>query len=118
MRGNIEVFCGSYASHLRLHSLHCVISVASGLNIMKQIINSICIIFQQNIFKYELVILVLRFISWHVMKTPEMYRALRRIFGPKRDEVTGDWGKLHNEELHQLYSSSSIIRMVKSRRIR
>jgi hypothetical protein len=43
---------------------------------------------------------------------------LRRIFGPKRDEVTGDWRKLHNEKLHNLYSSSNIIRMIKSRRIR
>jgi hypothetical protein len=43
---------------------------------------------------------------------------LRRIFGPKRDEVTGGWGKLHNEELHNLYSSSSIIRMSKSRAMR
>jgi hypothetical protein len=43
---------------------------------------------------------------------------LRRIFGPKRDEVTGDWRKLHIEELHNLYSSSSIIRMMKSRRMR
>jgi hypothetical protein len=42
----------------------------------------------------------------------------RRIFGPKRDEVTGDWIKLHNEELHSLYSSPSIIRMIKSRRMR
>jgi hypothetical protein len=42
---------------------------------------------------------------------------LKRIFGPKRDEVTGGWSKLHNEELH-VYSSSSIIRMIKSRRIR
>jgi hypothetical protein len=38
-------------------------------------------------------------------------RALRRIFGPKRDEMTGGWRKLHNEELHRLYSSPSIIRM-------
>jgi hypothetical protein len=43
---------------------------------------------------------------------------LRRIFGPKRDEVTGGWRKLHNEELHNLYSSPSIIRIMKSRRIR
>jgi hypothetical protein len=42
---------------------------------------------------------------------------LRRIFGPKRDEVTGGWRKLHNEELHNLYSSPSIIRMIKSRRM-
>jgi hypothetical protein len=45
-------------------------------------------------------------------------RALRRIFGPKRDEVTGGWGKLHNEELHNLYSSPSIIRTIKSRGMR
>jgi hypothetical protein len=43
---------------------------------------------------------------------------LRRIFGPKRDGVTGRWRKLHNEELHNLYSSPSIIRIIKSRRMR
>jgi hypothetical protein len=43
---------------------------------------------------------------------------LRRIFDPKRDEVTGDWGKLPNEELHNLYFSSNIIRMIKSNRMR
>ncbi|PNF39555.1 hypothetical protein B7P43_G11082 [Cryptotermes secundus] len=42
----------------------------------------------------------------------------RRIFGPNRDQVTGGWRKLHNEELHNLYSSPSIIRMIKSRRMR
>jgi hypothetical protein len=45
-------------------------------------------------------------------------RVLRRIFGPKRDEVTGEWRKLRNEELHDLYSSPSIIRIIKSRRMR
>jgi hypothetical protein len=47
-------------------------------------------------------------------------RVLRRIlvFGPKRDEVTGEWRKLHSEELHRLYSSPDIIRQVKSRRMR
>jgi hypothetical protein len=45
-------------------------------------------------------------------------RVLRRIFGPKRDEVTGEWRKLHNEELRDLYSSPSIIRVIKLRRIR
>jgi hypothetical protein len=45
-------------------------------------------------------------------------RILRRIFGSKRDEVTGEWRKLHNEELHNLYSSPDIIRKVKSRRMR
>jgi hypothetical protein len=45
-------------------------------------------------------------------------RVLRRIFGPKRDEVTGEWRKLHNEELRDLYSSPRIIRIIKSRKIR
>jgi hypothetical protein len=45
-------------------------------------------------------------------------RVLRRIFEPKRGEVTGDWRKLHNEELHNLYSSPKRIRMIKSRRMR
>jgi hypothetical protein len=45
-------------------------------------------------------------------------RVLRRIFGPKRDEVTGGWTKLHNEELHNLYPSPSIISIIKSRRMR
>jgi hypothetical protein len=45
-------------------------------------------------------------------------RVLRRIFGPKRDEVMGEWRKLHSEKLHNLYSSPDIIRQVKSRRMR
>jgi hypothetical protein len=45
-------------------------------------------------------------------------RVLRRIFGPKRDEMTGEWRKLHNEELHNLYSSPDIISQVRSRRVR
>jgi hypothetical protein len=45
-------------------------------------------------------------------------RVLRRIFGPKRDEVTGEWRKLHNGEVHNLYSSPDIIRQIKSRRMR
>ena len=43
---------------------------------------------------------------------------LRRIFGPRRDEVTGEWRRLHNEELNGLYSSSNIVRVIKSRRMR
>jgi hypothetical protein len=44
-------------------------------------------------------------------------RVLRRIFGPKRDEVTGEWIKVHNEEFNNLYSSPTIVRLMKSRRI-
>ena len=43
---------------------------------------------------------------------------LRRIFGPRRDEVTGEWRKLHNEELNDLYCSPNIVRVIKSRRIK
>jgi hypothetical protein len=46
------------------------------------------------------------------------YRALRRIFGPKRNEVTGGWRRLHNEELNDLYSSPNAVRVIKSRRMR
>ena len=42
-------------------------------------------------------------------------RVLRRIFGPKRDEVTGEWRKLHNEELNDLYCSPNIVRVIKSK---
>jgi hypothetical protein len=52
------------------------------------------------------------------MKSVSGNRVPRRIFGAKRDEVTGDWRKLHNVELHNLYSSPNIVRMINSRRMR
>jgi hypothetical protein len=45
-------------------------------------------------------------------------RVLRRIFGPKKDEVTGEWRKPHSEELNDLYSSPTIVRVIKLRRMR
>ena len=45
-------------------------------------------------------------------------KVLRRIFGPRSDEVTGDWRRLHNEEINVLYSSPNIVRVIKSRRMR
>jgi hypothetical protein len=54
----------------------------------------------------------------HKLRVFENNRVLRRIFGQKRDEVTGDWSKLQNDELHNLYLSPDIIRMIKSRRMR
>jgi hypothetical protein len=53
------------------------------------------------------ILILLNFVNW----------VLRRIFGPKIDEVTGSWRELHIEELHNLYSSPSIIRMIKSKRM-
>ena len=52
----------------------------------------------------------------HRLKVVEN-RVLRKVFGPKRDEVTEDWRRLHDEELHDLYSSSNIIRVIKSRMV-
>ena len=53
-----------------------------------------------------------------VVKSRRMRWVLRRVFGPKRVEVTGEWRKLHNEELSHLYSLPNIVRVVKSRRMR
>jgi hypothetical protein len=72
------------------------------------------VIFLVVLYGYETWSLTLR--EEHRLRVFEK-RVLRRIFGPKRDEGTGGWTKLHNEELHNLYSSPSIIRMIKSRGI-
>jgi hypothetical protein len=57
--------------------------------------------------------------TWSLtLREENRLRVLRRIFGPKRDEVTGKWRKLHNKELHDLYSWPSIIRIIKSQRMR
>jgi hypothetical protein len=57
--------------------------------------------------------------AWSLtLREEHRLRVLRRIFGPKRDEVTGEWRKFHNEDLHDLYSSPSIIIIIKSRRMR
>jgi hypothetical protein len=53
----------------------------------------------------------------HILRVFEN-RVLRRIFRPKRDEIMGEWRKLHNAELHNLYSSPDIVRQIKSRRMR
>jgi hypothetical protein len=53
----------------------------------------------------------------HILRVFENW-VLRKIYGPKGDEVTGGWRKLHNEELHGLYSSTSIVRVIKARRMR
>jgi len=53
-----------------------------------------------------------------ILREERRLRELRRIFGPKREEVTGGWRILHNEELHNLYASPNIVRVIKWRRMR
>jgi hypothetical protein len=69
------------------------------------------------VFLYGCETLSLTFWEEHRLRVYEN-RVLRRIFGPTRDEVTGVWRKMHNVELHGLYSSPSIVRVIKARRMR
>jgi len=59
-------------------------------------------------------------LTWREEKKLRVFEnmVLRRIFGPKREEVTGEWRRLHNVELNYLYSSPNIVRVIKSRRMR
>jgi hypothetical protein len=72
-------------------------------------------LFKVPLFTYETWSLILR--EEHRLRVFED-RVLRRIFGPMRDEVIGGWGKLHNEEIHNLYCSPSIIRIIKLKSMR
>ena len=61
---------------------------------------------------------VLFFLSLYILRWVFENRVMSKVFGPKRDAVTGEWRKLHNEELKDLYSLPNIVRVVKSRRMR
>ena len=73
-----------------------------------------------NVFKTAVYLFIYLFISLREGRRLRAFenRVLRRVFGPKRDEVTGEWRKLHNQELSDLYSLPNIVRVVKSRRMR
>jgi hypothetical protein len=68
------------------------------------------------LYGYETWLLTLRGVEGRLKAFAN--RVLRRICGPKRDEVTGEWRKLHNKELNDLYFSPTIVRVIKSRRMR
>jgi hypothetical protein len=70
------------------------------------------------LFSYACILIAQIFTCGYIFTTVLENRVLRRIFGPKRYEVTGEWRKLHNGELCNLYSSPEIIRQIKSRRMR
>jgi hypothetical protein len=77
------------------------------------VIASVWLILPLGLYECETSSLILR--EEHRLRVFEK-RVLRRIFGPERDEVTGVWRTLHNDELHDMYSSRSMIRIIKSKR--
>jgi hypothetical protein len=72
--------------------------------------------------EYQILNFLVHVLSLHTKEEHELRvfenRVLRRIFGPKREEVAGGWRRLHNEELHNLYDSANVIRVIKWRRMR
>jgi hypothetical protein len=90
--------------------LEVVIDSNSGLYSPLSCIYCITVIFLVVLYGYE---------TWSLtLREERRLRVLRRVFGPKRENVTGEWRKLHNEELNDLYFFPSIVRVVKSRRMR
>jgi hypothetical protein len=84
---------------------------------LQSVVNSAYYVFLSNVVLYGCETWSLTVRQEHKLRVFEN-RVLRRIFGPKRDGVMGWWRKLYNEEIHNLYSSPSIIRIIKSRRMR
>ena len=86
--------------------------------------NGLILIYTHKIQNYNFPVVLYGCESWSLTLRDERRlkvstnRVLRRIFGPKRNEVTEEWRKLHNKKLDDLYSSSNIIRVIKSRRMR
>jgi hypothetical protein len=84
----------------------------------------VCYVKDQDIQNYNFTVVLYGCETWSLTLRDEHRlrvfenRVLRRVFGPKRDEVTGEWRKLHNEELNDLYSLPNIVRVVKSIRMR
>jgi hypothetical protein len=110
-RNNVTIHCGALTQYEAVQNLLSsrLLSKNVNIRIYKTIILPVVL------YGCEIWSLTLR--QQHRLRVFEN-RVLRRIFGLRRDEVTGEWRKLHNEELRDLYSSPSIIRMIKSKRMR
>jgi hypothetical protein len=88
---------------------------------LRDIVSNICLLISNTFTKLN--VIFYEFKTWTLAvrgetSLKELRTVLKRIFGRKREEVTGGWRKLHNEELHNLYSSPDIIRLIKSRIMR